>query len=78
MFGVWGITQPCIDVISKCMVVLGMEQVLSKMLPEKRLMTDNDKFHAGNFKNIGVWKKAQILCTFSFPLTRSRVTNMSG
>lgn len=58
MFRVCGITPLCMDVTSKCMVVLGMEQLLPKMLAEKRLMTDNDKFHAGSFKNIGVWKKS--------------------
>lgn len=58
MFCVCGITQLRIDVTSKCMVVLGMEQVLPKMLAEMRLMTDNDTFHAGSFKSIGVWKKS--------------------
>lgn len=49
MFRVCGITQLRIDVTSKCMVVLGMEQILPKMLAEMRLMTDNDNFHVGSF-----------------------------
>lgn len=78
MFCVWGITQLCIDVMSKCMVVLGMEKARPKMLAEKRLMIlIMTNFMLGVSRTLGFGRRAEIFCTFSFSLTRSRGTNIN-